>query len=168
MQVMQPLINRSDIARYKQIAKTPYDDKLHEQILDAQLLDLQPLIGESLFNKILTSPENHTDLLEGCVYEHEGIGYTNYGLSMVLTYFAYARYMMFSSAIDTPFSVVEKLNDNSKPADAALKKTMYTLNRDAAQQVWQNVNNYLIRTAHPDYKKGGGNKAGGFRFKKIG
>jgi hypothetical protein len=109
---MQPLITRSDIARYKQISKTPYDDKLHEQILDAQLLDLQPLIGESFFNKILSAPEDYSDVLEGCVYEHDGISYTNYGLSMVLTYFAYARYMMFSGAVDTPFSVVEKLNEN--------------------------------------------------------
>jgi hypothetical protein len=166
---MQPLINRSDIARYKQIAKTPYDDKLHEQILDAQLLDLQPLMGESFFNKIIAQPDNYSNLLNGCVYEHDGISYTNYGLSMVLTYFAYARYMMFSSVIDTPFSVVEKLNDNSRPVEASAKKTLYTLNREAAQQVWQNVHNYLLRTAHPDYKKACGSNAGsGFRFQKIG
>jgi hypothetical protein len=164
---MQPLITRSDIARYKQISKTPYDDKLHEQILDAQLLDLQPLIGESFFNKILSAPEDYSDVLEGCVYEHDGISYTNYGLSMVLTYFAYARYMMFSGAIDTPFSVVEKLNDNSRPVEASTKKTLYTLNREAAAQVWENVKNYLIRTAHPDYKTCR-TKQGGFRFKKIG
>ena len=164
---MQPLITRSDIARYKQISKTPYDDKLHEQILDAQLLDLQPLIGESFFNKILSAPEDYADLLEGCIYEHDGISYTNYGLSMVLTYFAYARYMMFSSAIDTPFSVVEKLNDNSRPVEASAKKTVYTLNREAAVQVWENVKNYLTRTTHPDYKTCK-TKQGGFRFKKIG
>jgi len=164
---MQPLITRSDIARYKQISKTPYDDKLHEQILDAQLLDLQPVIGESFFNKILSAPEDHADLLEGCIYEHDGISYTNYGLSMVLTYFAYARYMMFSSVIDTPFSVVEKLNDNSRPVDALAKKTVYNLNREAAVQVWENVKNYLIRTDHPDYKTCR-TRQGGFRFKKIG
>ncbi|KGO85712.1 hypothetical protein Q765_14925 [Flavobacterium rivuli WB 3.3-2 = DSM 21788] len=164
---MQPLITRSDIARYKQISKTPYDDKLHEQILDAQLLDLQPLIGESFFNKILSAPEDYSELLEGCVYEHDGISYTNYGLSMVLTYFAYARYMMFSGVIDTPFSVVEKLSDNSRPVEASAKKTLYTLNREAAVQVWENVKNYLMRTVHPDFKTCK-TKQGGFRFKKIG
>jgi hypothetical protein len=165
---MQPLITRDDIAHYKQISKTIYNDKLNEQILDAQLLDLQPLIGESLFNKIIAAPQNYDDLLKGGVYEHDGISYTNYGLSMVLTYFAYARYMMFSSVTDTPFSVVEKLNENSRPVEASAKKTLYTLNREAALQVWQNVHNYLVRTANPYYKKGCGTKAGGFRFKKIG
>jgi len=164
---MQPLITRNDIARYRQIAKTPHDDKLNEQILDAQLLDLQPLIGERLFNKVLQAPEEYSDLLDGCIYEHDGISYTNYGLTMVLTYFAFARYMMFSSVIDTPFSVVEKLNDSSRPAEASAKKNIYTLNREAANQVWDNVKNYLVRTGHPDYTAGK-TRQGGFRFEKIG
>jgi len=165
---MQPLITRSDIARYKQLAKTPHDDKLNEQIMDAQLLDLQPLIGESLFNKILAAPEGYAELLDGGVYEHDSISYTNYGLKMVLAYYAYARYIMFGSAIDTPFSVVEKLNDNSRPADAASKKTMYTLNRESAQQLWGNVKNYLIRTGEADYT-GCYTRltAGRFQLKKI-
>ncbi|TRW22585.1 hypothetical protein FMM05_17040 [Flavobacterium zepuense] len=163
---MQPLITRNDIARYKQIAKTPHDDKLNEQILDAQLLDVAPLIGESLFNKIVSSPQDHIDLLDGGIYEHDGISYTNYGLKMVLAYFAYARYIMFSSAIDTPFSVVEKLSDNSRPVEASARKTIYTLNRQAAQQVWDNVRNYLIRTRHPDYTSCT-TKQGSLRFKKI-
>ncbi|MXN91303.1 hypothetical protein GR160_08685 [Flavobacterium sp. Sd200] len=166
--MMQPLITRSDIARYKQISKTPFDDKLHEQILDAQLLDLQPLIGESFFNKIIANPDAYSNLLGGGVYMHDGIEYTHYGLSMVLTYFAYARYMMFSSVTDTPFSVVEKLNDNSRPADTSAKKTLYNLNREAAMQVWQNVHNYLVRTNHPDYKRACNGTPGRFRFKKIG
>jgi len=149
---MQPLITRSDIARYKQIAKTPHDDKLNEQIIDAQLLDVQPLIGESLFNKIMAAPEDYADLMDGGIYEHDGISYTNYGLKMVLAYFTHARYIMFSSAIDTPFSVVEKLTDNSRPLEASAKKTIYMLNREAAHQVWNNVRNYLIRTAQPGFK----------------
>jgi hypothetical protein len=163
---MQPLITRADIARYKQVAKTPHDDKLNEQILDAQLLDVQPLIGESLFNKILAAPADYEELLEGGVYEHDGISYTNYGLKMVAAYFAYARYIMFSSAIDTPFSVVEKLNDSSKPVAASDKKTIYSLNREAAVQVWGNVRNYLIRTHNTDFNTCKPRPTG-MRFTKI-
>ncbi|WP_116790148.1 DUF6712 family protein [Flavobacterium psychrotrophum] len=155
------------MARYKQLAKTTHDDKLNEQILDAQLLDLQPLIGESLFNKILAAPQEFDDLLEGGIYEHEGISYTNYGLKMVLCYYAYARYMMFSSAVDTPFSVVEKLSDNSRPVEPLAKKTIYNLNRETAQQVWGNVKNYLIRTLQPDYIGCPAKHTTGFRLKKI-
>jgi hypothetical protein len=164
--MMQPLITRSDIARYKQISKTPHDDKLNEQILDAQLLDVAPLIGESLFNKIVVAPQDYTDLLDGGIYDHDGISYTNYGLKMALAYFAYSRYIMFSSAIDTPFSVVEKLSDGSRPVEASAKKNIYTINRQAAQQVWDNVKNYLIRNNNPDFKHCI-TKQGSLRFKKI-
>lgn len=166
---MQLLISRSDLAQYKQMAKTSFDDKLNEQIRDAQLLDLQPLIGESLFHSILAAPQDHTELLEGGVYEHDGISYQNYGLKMVLSYFAYARYAMFASVTDTPFSMVEKLNESSKPAEPLTKKTLYTMNRDAAMQLWGNVKNYLTRTGYSGYKPHGKSApAGGFRLKKIG
>jgi len=164
---MQLLITRNDIAKYRQLSKTPNNDKLNEMILDAQLLDLQPLIGESLYNKLIAAPEEHEELLNGGVYEQDGISYTNYGLKMVLAYFTYARYMMFSSVTDTPFSVVEKLNSDSRPVDASKKKTIYSLNRDAAMQLWENVRNYLLRTNYPDYKCSNMRTSGGLRFTKI-
>jgi len=164
---MQPLITRNDIAKYRQLSKLPNDAKLNEMILDAQLLDLQPLIGESLYNKLLANPEGYEELLDGSIYEVDGIGYTNYGLKMVLAYFTYARHIMFSSVIDTAYSVVEKLNDNSRPADASTKKTIYSLNRDAAFQIWENVKKYLIRTKHPDFHHCQNTPTKGLRFEKI-
>lgn len=165
---MQLLITRNDISRYRQVSKTPNDAKLNETILDAQMLDLQPLIGERLYNKILVAPDAYSALIEGGVYEVDGIGYTNYGLKMVLAYFAHARYMMFSGVIDTPFSVVEKLNPDSRPVDAASKKTIYSLNRDAAFQIWENVKRFLVRTDHPDFVVSGTQSSCGMKFKKIG
>lgn len=165
---MQLLITRSDIARYRQVARTNKDDKLNEMILDAQLLDIAPLIGESLYNKIIAAPGNYEEFMNGGIYEINGIGYTNYGLKMALSYFAYARYIMFSSVTDTPFSVVEKLNDTSRPADAATKKTIYSLNQDNAFIIWKNVKNYLLRTDNPDFKNClPHGPARGLRFTKI-
>ena len=166
---MQALITRSDIAKYRQISKTPNDSKLNEMILDAQLLDIQPLLGEKLFNSIMASPESYSDLLDGGSYEHQGVTYTNYGLKMVLTYFTYARYMMFSSVTDTPFSVVEKINnDTSKPVESATKKTIYQLNRESAFKIWENVALWLTRTGNSEYKKHcGKNTSRGMRFSKI-
>lgn len=164
---MQPLITRNDIAKYRQISKSPNDAKLNEMILDAQMLDIQPLIGESLFNKILASPEEYEELLNGGIYEADGISYTNYGLRMVLAYFTYARHIIFASVTDTAYSVVEKLNDTSRPADASSKKTIYSLNRDAASQIWGNVHQYLIRTQQPDFINCHKTAPAGLRFKKI-
>lgn len=166
---MTPLITRADIARYKQISKTPNDDKLNEQILDAQMLDIQPLLGENLYNRIMATPLDYAELLDGGVYTSNDVSYTNYGLKMVLCYYAYARYIMFGSSIDTPFSVVEKLNDNSRPVESSAKKTIYILNREAAAQVWQNVNNYLIRTNNADFNHcHKPARTGGMKFTKIG
>lgn len=165
---MQTLITRSDIARYRQIAKSPNDAKLKEMILDAQLLDIQPLLGERLFNKIIAAPVEFSDLLDGGIYEIDGTSYTNYGLKMALSYFAYARYMMFAYVTDTPYSIVEKLNDTSRPAESPIKKTIYQLNRDAAAKIWQNVHNWLIRTGNEDYKKNCSTTSNkGMRFTKI-
>jgi len=164
---MQQLITRSDIAKYRQISKSSNDAKLNEMILDAQILDLQPLIGESLYNKLLATPADYDDLMNGGLYETDGIGYTNYGLKMVLAYFAYARHIMFSSVTDTAYSVVEKLNDTSRPAETSSKKTIYSLNRDAAFQIWENVKKYLIRTRQADFNSCQNTAATGLRFKKI-
>lgn len=167
---MQPLITRSDIAQYKQVSNTPHDDVLKAQILDAQLLDLQPLLGETLFNKVMAALEDYSDLLDGGEYDYNGETYVNRGLKMVLAYYTYARYIYFGSVIDTPFSLVEKLNENSRPVDQTQKKSIYSLNRDAAFQIWQSVQNYLIRTDNPDFNQHckPSRRPGGMRFTKIG
>lgn len=163
----QPLITRNDIAKYRQISKSANDAKLNEMTLDAQLLDLQPLLGESFYNKIMANPSEFEELLNGGIYDVDSISYTNYGLKMVLAYFTYARVIMFSSIIDTPYSVVEKLNDTSRPADASSKKTIYSLNRDAAFQIWENVKKYLSRTHSSDFNHCQHTSVNGLRFKKI-
>lgn len=166
---MTLLITRDDIAKYKQISKTPNDGKLNEQILDAQMLDLQPLLGEKLYNKILNTPADYAELLNGVTYIHDGNDYTCYGLKMVLSYYAYARYIMFGSAIDTPFSLTEKLNDNSRPVEASQKKSIYVLNRESAASLWENIKNYLVRTNNTDFNHcSRPTRPGGMKFTKIG
>lgn len=166
---MNLLITRSDIAQYKQISKTPYDEKLNEQILDAQIIDLQPLLGERLYNKIVSAPENYTELLNGGPYSYNDESFNCYGLKMILSYYAYARYVMFGSAIDTPFSFNEKLNDNSRPVETNQKKSIYILNRESASQIWENIKNYLIRTNNPDFNHCHTPiRPGGMKFTKIG
>lgn len=149
---MQLVITRDDIAKYRQIAKSPNNDKLNECILEAQLLDLKPLIGEKLFDNILTRPEDHSELLNGGIYTHDGIEYSNYGLKMVLAYLAYARYVMFSNVTDTPYAIVEKRNAESQPVVQETKKSVFNTNREIAGKVWSNVKAYLQRKGYKDYR----------------
>lgn len=166
--ISEKLVTREDIAQYKQISKTPNDAKLNECIVDAQLIDIAPLLGEKLFNKIMAAPEDYQDLLEGGDYTYSGITYKNYGLKAVISYFVYARYKMFGSDIDTPFSSVQKLSDNSTPTPEATKKTLYNLNRESAMQIWANVKAYLIRSKNPDFNSCKSElRRGTFKFTKL-
>jgi len=152
--MIQPLITKDEIAQYKQISKTPNNDKINQIINEAQLLDVSVLLGNEFFNKIIKDPSSYTDLLDGGDYIYKDVTYTNYGLKMVIIYYTWARYVMFGSQIDTPFSMVEKLNgDKSQPVSEASKKSAYSTSRDEAFQLWENVRLYLIRTDNPDYKK---------------
>jgi len=141
------LITRSDIALYKQISQTVYDDVLNAVIIEAQIQDLAPLLGERLFNDLLINTVDYNDLLDGGTYTYKGILYSNYGLKAVLSYYTYARYQMFGGVIDTPFSQIEKLEGaESRPTSETTKKALYQMNRDSAFNVWKSVENYLIRT----------------------
>lgn len=75
--------------------------------------------------------------------------------------------MDIATVTDTPYSVVEKLTDNSRPVEASAKKTIYGLNRDAAFQIWENVKKYLIRNNHPDFNHCKKSTSRGLNFKKL-
>lgn len=143
-------INRTDVSLYKQISKTVYDDVFNSIVIETQIQDLAPLLGEKLFNDINNNIENYDELLDGGTYEFNGITYTNYGIKAVLSYYFYARYQMFGGVIDTPFSIVEKLEGaDSRPISEKTKLSLYQMNRDSAFNIWKSVENYLIRTNNP-------------------
>lgn len=145
--IQNKLITRTDIALYKQISKTVYNDVLDSCIVDAQFQDVATLLGERLFNDVMTNPNSYTDLLDGGTYDYNGITYTNYGLKAVISYYTYARYIYYGSNVDTPFSVVNKLEgSNSQPISEKAKKDLYILNRDSAYKIWGSVDNFLRRT----------------------
>jgi hypothetical protein len=144
------LINRATIAKYKQISDSVYDDKLNQIIIECQITDLMPLLGERLLIDILKDPTQYTELLEGGFYTVDGVEYHNNGLEAVLVHYFYARYSMFGSVIDNPFGMTEKLNFNeSKQIDLSTKKTLFNMNQQYAFNLWLSVKKYLIRKKTP-------------------
>lgn len=166
------LIDRSDIANYKQISKTTFDDVLNQHIKEAQFEDLRPLLGDKLYNDIIANTSSYDDLLNGGVYtDSQNITRTNQGVKAVLVYYTDARYKMFGSIIDTPFSLVEKLNGSeSKPVDYQVKKSLYTMNRQMAYNLWLTVDTYLRSINNALYIGNCGvlnNKNRSFKIRKI-
>lgn len=162
-------IDREFIAQYKQIAKTGFNDKINELIIEAQFLDLRPLLGQSLYDDINNNISNYTFLLEGGNYSCNGQEYTNPGLKAVTVYYFYSRYAYFGSITDTTFGQVLKLNgDKSQPTSDSMKKASYKNNKEFAFNVWRGVENYLIRTENELFNTGNKPKRNNFRFSVIG
>lgn len=165
----QLLIDRADIAKYKQISKSVDENTLKQHIREAQENDLKPLLGERLYNTILATPSDYEDLINGHSYEFGGITYINQGLKGVLVYYTFARYTMFGDVTDTPYSMVNKLaGAESRPVDYQFKKSMYTNNRDMAYNVFLTVDAFLRRSGNTLYLQNCTRKStGGFTFNKI-
>lgn len=148
------LISRLEIQNYVQLSSHTNNEVLNGLILQAQIQDIAPLLGEKLFNDLLTSPNNYSALLNGGNYIYDTVSYLNYGLKAVLANYVYARNVMFGGVIDTPFGVVEKLNaSESQPISYKTKEALYQLNRDTAFTLWKSVENFLIRTNEPFFNE---------------
>lgn len=169
---MANLITRTDIALFKQISKSVYDDVLNPFISDAQFTDIQPLMGSDFYFDMIANATdaNYVTLLDGGPYTYQGEDYTNVGLKAVIVHFSYARYMMFGSQVDTPFGFTEKTNENSNNVSVSGRKTIYKMNQQMAQGYWENVEMFLIRNAddYPKWASGCRPKTGTFRISKIG
>lgn len=169
---MTLLINRTDIAEFRQISDTVYDDVLNQHIVDAQFSDLQNLMGINFYNDLIRNytDANYVTLLDGGTYTYQGITYTNVGLKAVLVHYAYGRYIQFGSQTDTPFGYVDKLNQTSQPVSNDAKKTMAKMNQQVAFNYWENVNLFLERNAedYPLYESGCVTQNRSFRISKIG
>lgn len=167
------LITRAEIQQYKQLSNSIHDDKLNQIIVESQFTDLQPLLGERLFNDIQKEVEatNNTydDLLDGGIYTYKGVTYTNVGLKAVLASYIYARYAMFGDVLDNPFGMTQKLNVNeSKPIDYATKKTFFNMNQNEAYNLWLNVEKFLIRTNVELFKGCQKQRPNTFKIGKVG
>ena len=144
---MKLLVNRTDIAEFRDISDTVYDKVLNMHILDAQFNDVQKLLGADFFNDLI---RNYTStayqaLLNAGTYTFSGTTYTMVGLKTVIVFYSYARYVRFGSNKDTPFGLVIKTSESTEQASASDKKAIYTENKSLAFNYWENVRNFLDR-----------------------
>jgi hypothetical protein len=138
------------------LSSSGYEAKLDQIILDAQFIDLRPLLGEELYNDLLNKVEDgsnqYDDLLDGSTYTYQNTTYNNYGLRVVLANYIYARWIMEGDVIDNPFGATRKLNQGvSEPISFQTKKQLDTDNKNSAYNYWLNVRAFIVRTGLPLY-----------------
>jgi hypothetical protein len=141
------LITRAKVQQYKQVSNSVYDDVFDSILIQTQIEDIAPLLGEDLFNDLINNPANYTALLTGGAYTYNGITYQNYGLEAVIAYYWYARYTMFGNVTDTPFGLMQKISgEGTQEVSQKAKDALYQYNQNSAFTIWKSVENYLIRT----------------------
>lgn len=141
------LINKSTILNYRQISKSVDENLINQSIVDAELLDLKPLLGELLYNDLTINilDANYQDLMNGNTYIYNGKTYVFQGLKAVLSNFAYARYIIFGSYTDTPFGLVSKTSQDSQGVAFADKKAMSKSAEQTAYSYFNAIRDFLNR-----------------------
>lgn len=166
---MIPLVTIAKVQQFKQVSNSINTAKFNETVLQAQMTELYPLLGEELYYDLMNNIGDYTDLLTGGIYTYQGITYTNVGLESVISHYWYAYHSFYGDQVDTAFGLREKLNnDVSKQVDTSIKKTMFELNCRYAYNLWLNVERYLIRTNNPLFRCSAKPKMRNFRISKIG
>ena len=166
------LINRTDIALYREIARGVREDKINPYIDDAQLLDLKPLLGSALYYDMVknSTDAKYSNLLNANEFEVNGVTYSHVGLKKILAIYADARYKLFGSFTDTSFGFVEKTYQGSTATPQNSKKDYYKLNQQIATQYFSDVALFLDnnKTIYPLWKQGCETRPmGTFRISKI-
>lgn len=178
------IIDINDIRAVRQIAGNVDEERVNIYIREAELLDLEPVIGADLYEKLTNIgtivlddaqtqlqdedggdtyieaegdlPNNEFKLLNGGYYKDEcGVRHRFEGIKKALAYFSYARFVRNHSTQVTPFGIVNKLGDDSNPADArsiaAISADAHRIAEDYlahAMKFWHCVERARANAAH--------------------
>lgn len=166
------LIDKTEIAKHREVARNVRDDKINPYISDAQLLDLRPLLGQKLYMAIVKDPEaaRFNELMDPYDFEINEVEYNHQGLKKVLSIFSYARYVIHGSFTDTAFGFVQKSNQDSSPVSESSKRNIYQQDRQTATTYFQDIALYLNNNTdiYPEWKSDCSRSPHrGFRISKI-
>ena len=76
---MIPLVTIAKVQQFKQVSNSINQAKFNETVLQCQMTELYPLLGEELYFDLMNDIASYSDLLEGGTYDYQGITYTNVG-----------------------------------------------------------------------------------------
>ena len=162
----------SDIqSSVRSVSRNIDETKMLSFINEAQLQDIKPVIGDSLYidllkyvNRADTDPANqvYDALLDGAIYQYNEVDYMFAGLRFALNYYAYARIVKFGDGNVTRFGFVTKEEQNSSRPDIAEKqmeykdanKTADTVMQDCIRFIEHNIESFPKYTAGKVIKTG--------------
>lgn len=156
----------NDIQSTVRSVSTNIDDtKMLSFITEAQLQDIKPVIGDSLYidllkyaNRSETDPVNeiYDALMDGAIYQYNDVDYMFAGLRFALNYYAYARIVKFGDGNVTRFGFVNKQDQYSSRHDIAEKQMEYKDATKTADTVMQDCIRFIEHNieSFPKYAAG--------------
>ena len=153
------LIVKADFEAHVQIAEhMEFDRFMETHILNAQLYDLRPVLGDPLYVDMVKNRASapYDDLIAGGEYAYQGYTYFFQGIKKVMVHFAYARYAMRNGVQDTASGLVKKKTDWSEPLDMkeATKEAEYHKNlavaamNDVVKYIERNISLFPLYATH--------------------
>lgn len=146
------LITSADIRKYRPIAGNLDDQRrLIMYIMEAEVLDIIPVIGAELYKECCENPLDNKLLLEGGYYDDDKRYFS--GLKAAVCLLTYARFLPNNNINVTPFGVKEKLSiDSNDITDKALFRQINEA-RNTGQAYLQQVVDYLSYYGHNCYNR---------------
>jgi hypothetical protein len=160
------IISKTDLLTYRPTA-TLDDARILPFILEAQRLDLRPVLNDALYYAFVNDYDTGTsvmatqiyiDLLNGKTYSYNNQTIQFDGVKPMLCYFTLARFVADNPVNITRMGINVKRNEFSDPADPRLIQMTVNELRSAAVMYQNQVIQYLetLSSSYPLYDTGGG------------
>lgn len=144
---MELLISKDIVASKLQVAIGYDAEAFKTYCREAQLFDFKPLVREDFFMDLIEfrAEPKYQKLLAGGEYTWKNRTYHFEGIEIMLSYFAYARFVMSSGAVSTSFGMVIKTNPNSQPLSIDERKNYYYKKQSEAKFLFEEIKLFVER-----------------------
>ena len=169
---MDHLITPSEVTQYgRPISAKTDNDKLNAYIIEAEQMNIKPVLGDDLFLSILEKGEDDEKvamLLKGGSYQSECKIYTFVGLKAAMSYYVYAKYLMVGDFNATRFGVMMKEDSFSSHISSADRSNAYSDTLEVANCYLQDCVSYCKRNGLMSGSPGSQRATGAVKIRKIG
>lgn len=146
--MVELIITKADVAKVLQVA-VGYNDANFDSmyIREAQEFDFKPLVCEEFYYDLLSKKDDPIwdKLIKGGEYEYNNRTYYHNGISEVLSYFAYARFILKSNLVSNSHGFTIKKTPHSEPITLEERKNFYYRYRKDANTALEGIKKFIDR-----------------------
>lgn len=141
------MITRSNFDGYVNLSEhcALGDDIWEVYAREVQRTDMRSLLGNCFFGEVLKNRNDakYQELLDGSTYTVDGEELTHFGLRAVMVHYTFAAYMYRGGIVDTPYSAVQKMSEDSIPVPIQELRNFKDEHRHIGYQYWKQIEHFL-------------------------